>query len=96
MQLGECCGECQCRDQLGHVPRHTVERDIEADGALRDPLADAVAGAFLDAGDQGGVVDDAVEDLALRRLGRAQGQVGLAGPRRAGASTHGLRARAGW
>lgn len=52
---------------------HTVQWDKEADGALRDPLANSVAGALLHAGDQGGVVDYAVEDLALRRFGWAHG-----------------------
>ena len=41
-----------------------MERDKKADGALTNPLADAIAGGFLDSGDQGGVVNDAVEDLA--------------------------------
>jgi hypothetical protein len=67
----------------------TVQRDKEADGVLGDPLADAVARALLDAGDEGSVVDDAVEYFALGRLGRAHGQIGLAGPRRKGAATHG-------
>lgn len=67
----------------------TVQRDKEADGVLGDPLADAVARALLDAGDEGSVVDDAVEYLALGRLGRAHGQVGLTGPRGKGAATHG-------
>lgn len=67
----------------------TVQRDKEADGVLGDPLADAIARALLDAGDQGGVVDDAVEDLAPGRLGRAHGDFGLGGPRGQRAATHG-------
>lgn len=66
-----------------------MQRDKEAYGVLQDPLADAIARALLDAGDQGGIIDDAVEYLALRRLGRAHGDLGLTGPWRERATTHG-------
>jgi hypothetical protein len=69
----------------------TVQRYIEAYRVLRNPLANTIAGALLDAGDQGGIVDDAAEHLALRWLGCAHGRLGLAGPRREGAATHGCR-----
>ena len=49
-----------------------MERNEESDRALENPLADAIAGRLLDASDQGGVVNDAVEDLARWWLGRAQ------------------------
>lgn len=49
--------------------RLTVEGHEEANGVLRDPLADTVAGALLGARDQSRIVDDAVEDLARGRLG---------------------------
>jgi hypothetical protein len=62
----------------------TVQRYIEAYRVLRNPLPNTIAGALLDAGDQGGIVDDAAEHLALRWLG-------LARPRREGAATHGCR-----
>ena len=67
---------------------HTVQWYKEADGALRDPLADAVAGALLNAGDQGGVVDYAVEYLALGRFGGAHGGHVGAGPWRMRAAAH--------
>ena len=57
-------------------------------GALGDPFAHAVTCALLHAGDQGRVVDDAVEYLALRRLGCARGGCGLGRSRREGAATH--------
>ena len=61
----------------------------EANGALRDPLADSVAGALLNAGDQGGVVDYAVEYLALGRFGCAHGGSVGTGPGRVRAAAHG-------
>ena len=67
----------------------TVQREKEADGVLGNPLADTVARALLDAGDEGSVVDDAVEYLAPGRLGRAHGRIGLAGPGGKSASAHG-------
>ena len=71
---------------------HTVQWDKEANGALRDPLADSVAGALLHAGDQGGVIDYAVEDLALRWCGCAHGGgVGTGRLGRVRAATHGGR-----
>lgn len=69
----------------------TVQRDIKTYSVLGDPLADAIAGALLDAGDQSGIVDDAVEYLALRWLGGARGGLGLARPRGAGTATHDYR-----
>jgi hypothetical protein len=71
------------------ISAHTLEGDIEANGALGDPFADAVAGALLDARDQGRVVDDAVEYLALGRLGCAHGDFGLCSPWRERAAPHG-------
>jgi hypothetical protein len=66
-----------------------VQRYIKAYGVLGDPLADAVAGALLDTCDQGGIIDDTVEYLALWWLGCAHGGgLGLARPRRNGAATH--------
>ena len=62
----------------------------EANGALRDPLADSVAGALLNAGDQGGVVDYAVEYLALGRFGCAHGGSVGTGPGRVRAAAHGV------
>jgi hypothetical protein len=77
----------------------TVQRYVEPYGVLGNPLADPVTRALLDAGDQGRVVDDAVEHLALRWLGRAHGGLGLARPRRERTATHAyrgaLQARAG-
>jgi hypothetical protein len=58
------------------------------DGALGEPFANTVTCALLDAGNQGRVVDDAVEYLALGRLGCAHGGCGLCRPRREGAATH--------
>jgi len=78
----------------------TVERHVEPDGALDDPLADAVAGAPLDAGHQRCVIDDAVKHLALRYFGgHAHGSVWRGSGRawRDGAATHGAgRAGRGW
>ena len=68
-----------------------MQRDIKAYSVLGDPLADAIAGALLDTGDQSGIVDDAVEYLALRWLGCAHGGLGLARPRGAGTAAHGYR-----
>ena len=70
-----------------------MQRDKEADGALRDPLADAVAGALLDARDQSRVVDYAVEDLALGWLGCAHGGGVGGGPGRVQAAAHGCWGR---
>jgi hypothetical protein len=66
----------------------TLQRNIKAYSVLGDPLADAVAGALLDTGDQSGIVDDAVEYLALGRLGCAHGGFRLARPGRIGTATH--------
>lgn len=68
-----------------------MEGHEKADGILGDPLADAVAGALLRACDQGRVVDDAVEQLAGGRLGRAQAAVVRPRPWREGVSAHGRR-----
>ena len=68
---------------------HTVQWYKEANGALRDPLADAVAGALLDAGDQSGFIDYAVEYLALGRFGCAHGGHVGTGPWRMRAAAHG-------
>lgn len=69
---------------------HTVQRDKEANGALRDPFADPVAGTLLYASNQGCLVDYAIEDLALGRFGCAHsGSVGAdAGPRWERAAAH--------
>lgn len=67
---------------------HTVQRDKQANGALRDPLADAVAGALFDTGDQGSFVYYAVEYLALRWFRCAHGGHVGAGPWRMGAAAH--------
>lgn len=67
---------------------HTVQWYKEANGALRDPLADAVAGALLDAGDQSGFIDYAVEYLALGRFGCAHGGHVGTGPWRVRAAAH--------
>lgn len=61
----------------------------EAYGVLGDPFADAVAGALLGACDQRRVVDDAVEDLALGRLGRAHAALVRPRPRRERVAPHG-------
>lgn len=74
--------------RAGALCSHTVQRDKEADGALRNPLADAIAGALLYAGDQGGVVNYAVEYLALGRFGCTHGGGGT-GPGRVRAAAHG-------
>lgn len=71
-----------------------MEGDVEAYGVLRYPLADAIAGALLGAIDQGRIVDDAVEDLALGRLWRSFGSGGAhaavlgPGPRGEGVAAH--------
>ena len=49
----------------------------EAYSTLRYPFADTITGAFLYTGNKGGIVDNAVEYLALRRLGWAHGDAGL-------------------
>lgn len=46
-----------------HVWRRTVEGHEKPNLAVGDPFANAVAGTLLCAGEQGGVVGDAVEDL---------------------------------
>ena len=61
----------------------------EAYGVLGDPLADAVAGALLCACDQGRVVYDAVEDLALGWFGGAQAAVVRPRPWRQCVAPHG-------
>lgn len=66
-----------------------MQWDKEANCALRDPLADTVAGALLHAGDQGGVINYAVEDLALRRFGCAHGGGVGTDPGRVRAAAHG-------
>lgn len=42
----------------------TVKWHKDANGSAVDPFLDAVAGASLQAGDEGGIVEDAVEKLA--------------------------------
>lgn len=74
--------------RAGALFSHTVEWDKEANGTLRDPLADSVTGALLYAGDQGGVIDYAVEYLALWRFGRAHGGGVGTGPRWVRAAAH--------
>ena len=46
----------------------------ESDLSILHPLSDTVPRALLDAGDEGGVIDDAVEDLpTLQRIQACQG-----------------------
>src|SRR5690242_5923994 len=57
----------------------------EANGALRDPLADPVTSALFHASDQGGFVDYAIKDLAFGRFGCAHsGGVGARPGRKRG------------
>lgn len=68
----------------------TVEGHEEAHGAVVDPFADAIASALLDAGEEGRVIDDAVEHLASGRIGFVQAALlertlGLRAERGAGA-----------
>ena len=67
---------------------HTVQRDVEADGALGDPLANAVASAPLDACDQGAVINDTTKFLALGRLQCARRATRPIRPWRESAATH--------
>jgi len=52
---------------------HTVKRHKESDLSILHPLSDTVPRAFLDAGDESSVIDNAVEDLpALQRVQACQ------------------------
>lgn len=73
---------------LAILEAHTVQRDVEAYSTLRNPLADAVTGTLLDSGYQSSVVDDAVEDLALRRFRCDYSGIGLRGARWKCTATH--------
>lgn len=72
VELSEGCGILLVRAVIPDMGEPTVEGHKEADGVLRDPLADTIASALLRAGNQSRVVNDAVEDLALRWLRRTQ------------------------
>jgi hypothetical protein len=54
------------------VHARTVEGNEKADGTLRHPLADAIAGTRLDASNQRRIVDYTVEDLACCRRCRGR------------------------
>ncbi len=70
-------------DAMGRGDELTVEGNEELDGALVDPLADAISCRLLEPVDKGGVVDGDFEDLSAgARCGFGDGVVGTAGGRK--------------
>ena len=76
------------RVRAGTLFSHTVQWNKETDGALRDPLADSITGAFLYTSDQGSVINYAVENLTFWRFECAHNSSIGTGPGRIRAAAH--------